>query len=96
MPGDADTLKNPGAALSSAGRSGEAVSSYRRALPARTDHAEAHNNLGSALRSLEQFDEAIASLHRALEIKPEFADALANIWELRFGTGGRRMTPRPA
>lgn len=79
LPGDADTLNNFGAALSAAGRPGEAVASYRRALAARPDLAEAHNNLGSALRSLEQFDEAVASLRRALEIKPEFADALANL-----------------
>jgi predicted O-linked N-acetylglucosamine transferase (SPINDLY family) len=64
-----------GVALDEARRTGEALSSYERAIGAKPDFAEAHNNRGVALKALGRPDEALASFERAIRLRPGYAKA---------------------
>jgi predicted O-linked N-acetylglucosamine transferase (SPINDLY family) len=64
-----------GVALDEARRTGEALSSYERAIGAKPDFAEAHNNRGVALKALGRPDEALASFERAIRLRPGYANA---------------------
>jgi hypothetical protein len=62
-----------------AGRHGEAVAGYSRALALRPDYPEAHNNLGVALRGQGRPDEAVAHFRRALALRPGYPEAYNNL-----------------
>jgi tetratricopeptide (TPR) repeat protein len=61
------------------GRVEEAIESYRRAIAARGDFAEAHNNLGSALAVMGKLEDAIACYRQAIALRPGYANAHANL-----------------
>ncbi|MGN6085443.1 tetratricopeptide repeat protein [Trinickia sp.] len=70
---------NLGNALRDAGKLGDAVAAYRRAVELEPDYAQAHNNLGNALRETGDALAALASCARALELKPGYAEAYNNL-----------------
>jgi len=67
---------NLAAELAGAGRTGEALEHYARALAIRPDYPEAHNNLGNLLSTLPgRGQEAIGHYAEALRLRPGFAEA---------------------
>jgi len=62
-----------------AGRIGDAVAQYERALALKPDHVDAHNNLGAALAALGRIDDAVKHYERAIAIKPDYAEAHNNL-----------------
>ena len=63
-----------GLILAGEGRDDEAVQSFRRAVAARPDWAEAHSLLGSALSRAGSLAEAEAELRKAVQLKPDYAE----------------------
>jgi Tfp pilus assembly protein PilF len=78
---------NLGIALTSHGRTEEALAHFRTALQIEPNHAPAHYNLGNALAECGQVDEAIVHYRKALEIKPDFANAHINLGIALAGLG---------
>ncbi len=80
---------NLAAELADAGRTGEALQHFRRALEVRPDYPEAHNNLANLLSSLPgRGQEAAGHYAEALRLKPGFTEAhvgLANLLSLAAG-----------
>lgn len=68
-----------GTALSSQGRSSEALHALQKAIALSGGDAEAHSNLGNALKNLCRFSEAETSYRQALKISPNFAEAQCNL-----------------
>ena len=66
-------------AFREAGRDGEAIANYRRALAVQPDYAEAHNSLGLALARGGKLDEAIGHYEQALRSSPDHAQAHNNL-----------------
>jgi predicted O-linked N-acetylglucosamine transferase (SPINDLY family) len=73
-----DAHLNYGNALRAAGRSAEAVASYRRAIALKPDHGMAHNNLARLLIEQRQLRAGLRAAHRAVELIPDFVGAHAN------------------
>ncbi|MBK8399889.1 MAG: tetratricopeptide repeat protein [Propionivibrio sp.] len=68
--------KRSGDAFLGEGKLDEAAGSYRLAIAANRDDAEAHLNLGFVLSEQQRYEEAERSLKQALAINPAMADAL--------------------
>jgi Flp pilus assembly protein TadD len=68
-----DYLKS-GLILAGEGRDAEAVQSFRQAVSAKPDWAEAHSLLGSALARDGKYAEAEAELRKAIQLKPDYAE----------------------
>ena len=79
---------NLGNALTAQGRIEEAVASFRKALAARPDFAEAHYNLGT-VEALGALSEAVASYQRAVALKPDLAVAYFNLGNTLRAKGAR-------
>ena len=62
-----------------AGRLGQAITRYKRALSLRPDYADAHNNLGVALAAQGRVIDAIAHYRRAIGINPDHGNAHSNL-----------------
>jgi Flp pilus assembly protein TadD len=62
-----------------AGRIGDAVARYKRALFLQPDHADGHNNLGVALAAQGRIDDAVERYMLALSLKPDNAAAHGNL-----------------
>ncbi len=76
---DADLLIQQGIVHANAGRLGEALSCFQRAVTVRPEMAQAHHNLGVAYAQQGRPNDAIASLSRALELQPNYPDAHYNL-----------------
>jgi protein O-GlcNAc transferase len=63
-----------GLILAGEGRDADAVQSFRRAVSAKPDWAEAHSLLGSALARDGKYAEAEAELRKAVQLKPDYAE----------------------
>jgi predicted O-linked N-acetylglucosamine transferase (SPINDLY family) len=61
------------------GRLDEAEASYRQAIAADPDFAEAHNNLGSVLHSLGRFEDSLTCMRKAIQLAPEFFGTWSNL-----------------
>ena len=70
---------NLGLALTSQGKSADAIEQYRSALRINPNHASAHNNLGLVLASQGKFSEAIEQYRSALRINPDYLVARNNL-----------------
>ena len=70
---------NLGAALSSKGRTQEAIANYRRVVELDPKWGGSHYNLGCALSKSDQIDEAIAAYRKAIEVDPKFIGAYYNL-----------------
>ena len=86
---DADFYYTFGNNLQAQGKLDAAITSYRKALALRADHAETHNNLGLALQSLGDFDSAIESYRQALSLKPDDGVAMYNLGNALAAKGER-------
>lgn len=73
------TETNLGTALHEAGRSGEAVARYERAIALQPDYAPAYNNLGVTLRAQGRVDEAITAYERGLALTAGYPDLHYNL-----------------
>jgi len=71
-------FNNLGCAFQDAGRPGEALDSYDRALDLVPDYAEAHYNRGNTLHSLGRLEEAVAAYDRTVALIPEHGEAFSN------------------
>lgn len=78
-PHDHEAWANLGSMLHVTRRTGEAISSYRRALATKADYHNGLSNLAIALESLVLYDPAIVACRKALAIKPDSADVLSNL-----------------
>lgn len=87
--GDREAHYNLGVALAMAGKTAEAVTSYRRALALSPDYAHAHNNLGAALAAMALPVEAAAHYREALRLEPGYVEARVNQAVLLHRTGHR-------
>jgi Tfp pilus assembly protein PilF len=74
----ADAMSNLGLALQAAGRTDEAISSYRNALQLSPHHPEILYNLGNACLELGRIDEALSNYDAVLASAPNHAGALVN------------------
>lgn len=70
QPANPQYLSNMGVALTSAGRSDEAVEVLQRAVAINPASAEAYSNLGMANRALGRFREAAEAYRHASELRP--------------------------
>jgi Flp pilus assembly protein TadD len=70
-----------------AGRLGEAVTFYRRAVALHPGYAEAHQNLGSALSDLGEVDAAMVCFQKALGLRPDYAMAHLNLGNALWAQG---------
>lgn len=68
-----------GTALSSQGKSAEAVDALKQTITLSSGDAEAHSNLGNALKNLHRLGEAEACYRQALKISPNYAEAYSNL-----------------
>ena len=57
----------------------EAISTYHRAIHAKTDFADAYLNLGNVLREKGEAEYAVDSYMKAIEFNPHFADAYLSL-----------------
>jgi Flp pilus assembly protein TadD/SAM-dependent methyltransferase len=86
-PPSAFLHSNLGLALRAAGRTDEAIASFRRALGLKPDTAETHNNLGMALLEQGEVDAAVKSFSRAAQLNPTLAAAHANLGDALWAQG---------
>ena len=84
---NAPTRFELGLVLDGAGRRGEAIAEYRRALDRNPNYPGALNNLGVALASQGRMDEASRHLERLIAIDPGDAGAHANLGLALAATG---------
>jgi Flp pilus assembly protein TadD len=93
-PANALVLNNLGAALTRAGKAGEAAGPLRRALAIRPGYPEAAFNLGAALAETGDVEGAVSWYDRALALHPRFAEAYNNKGVLlaRSGRAGEAAT----
>ena len=75
-----------GNALQDQGKLDEAITSFKKALSLKPDHAEAYNNMGNALQDQGKIDEAITSFKKALVIKPDYVEVARNLVKLPIGS----------
>ena len=68
-----------GAANNGLGRLEEAEASFRKAVEANPNYADAFNNLGVTLKEQGKLEDAIDVYRRALKIKPDYAEAYNNM-----------------
>ena len=73
---------NLGNTLIKAGRTDDAVNSFKDAIQLLPDYAQAHYNLGNAFYTNNDPDKAIPSFRKAIDIQPDFIDALKNLAKL--------------
>jgi len=78
-PGDARALSNLGVVLAAAGRTGEAVAHYRKAVESEPDYPDGYTNLGIAMARAGKMDEAIPDLQKAVQLSPWDAKAHSNL-----------------
>ncbi|MDB5349366.1 MAG: serine/threonine protein kinase [Planctomycetota bacterium] len=78
-PNSPGVYVNLGVALDAAGKSSEALDSFRRALALKPDYVEAMTDLGAALRTANDIDGAIEMYRRATALEPNLAAAHANL-----------------
>ena len=62
-----------------AGRIGQAITRYKRALALRPDYADAHNNLGVAFVAQGRILDAISHYKRAIGLNPDHRNAHSNL-----------------
>ena len=86
---DAESLIQQGIAHANAGRVGDALSCFRRAISVRPELAQAHHNLGVAYAQQGRPEDALASLRRALELQPNYPEAHFNLANTLSGLGRR-------
>jgi len=65
--------------MQQAGRPGEALAPYRKALQLRPQFAAAHNNLANALLAEGREDDALSHYEAATRIDPRLGDAFSNL-----------------
>ncbi len=65
----------------------EAEASFRQALRAEPDHAQAHGNLGNALRARGDLEGAVACFREAIRLRPNLAEAFNNIGNILHQQG---------
>ncbi|MGO9527949.1 MAG: tetratricopeptide repeat protein [Verrucomicrobiia bacterium] len=73
-----------------AGRIGDAIPYYERALRIKPNYAEACNNLGVAWMQTGRLSQAIDCLEQALRLKPDFAEAHNNLANALLQAGRMR------
>ncbi len=78
-PDSARTQYSVGLALAEAGRVGEAIGHYDRALRIKPDLPYVHYELGLALAKLGRVQEAVAHWKETLRLKPDYAEAHNNL-----------------
>jgi len=80
-PANAEAHNNRGNVLANLGRSGEALTSYDRALALNPGHAEAYNNKGLLLAELGRFEEANDAIATAVGLAPRTVRFYFNLTE---------------
>ena len=75
---DAESCYRRARTLQEAGRFGEALPAFERAIALKPDYAEAHNGRGIALANSQRSGEAISSFDKAIALKPDYAEAYNN------------------
>jgi Flp pilus assembly protein TadD len=75
---DAEACYKRARTLQEAGRFGEALPAFERAITLKPDYAEAHNGRGIALANLQRSGEAVSSFDKAITLKPDYAEAYNN------------------
>ena len=78
---------NLGNVLRDAGRSGDGIAEYRRALELHDGYAEIHNNLGHALQAIGKLDEAIEHYRKSIALRPGNYRAHHNLGNALFVSG---------
>ena len=86
---DADFYYTFGNNLQAQGKLDAAITSYRKALALRPDHADTHNNLGLALQSLGDLDSAVESYRQALSLRPDDGVSMYNLGNVLAAKGQR-------
>ena len=86
---NAPTRYELGVVLDRAGRLGEAIAEYRRALDHNPNHLGALNNLGVALANRGRTAEAARHFEHLIAVDPENADAHANLGFALASDGAR-------
>jgi tetratricopeptide (TPR) repeat protein len=97
FPDDASLAAELGRRYLEAGRSGDALREFGRALALAPRDPAAHNNRGVALMNLGQQEAARGDFERALELDPCFFDARYNLLQIGVRTdlpGGCRFSDR--
>ena len=77
-PSYARVYNRMGTELLKAGKPGEAVAQFKKAIEADPTHAGAHNNLGIAYERLDR-EEAQAQFEKAIQLRPDFTHAHFNL-----------------
>jgi tetratricopeptide (TPR) repeat protein len=75
---DAEACYKRARTLQEAGRFGEALPAFERAIALKPDYAEAHNGRGIALANSQRSGEAVSSFDKAIALKPDYAEAYNN------------------
>ncbi len=91
---NAPTRYELGLVLDRAGRPGDAIAEYRRALDHNPNHLETLNNLGVVLAGQGRMDEAARHFERVVAVDPENADAHANLGLALAAAGARGAAVR--
>jgi predicted O-linked N-acetylglucosamine transferase (SPINDLY family) len=76
-----------GGALKEKGELDAAINSYKQAIKAKSDYAEAYSNFGNALRDKGESDAAIDSYKQAIKIKSDYAGAYSNMGVALYDKG---------
>ena len=90
-PDYAQAHSNLAAMLQLAGRGGEAVEHYRRAIALRPDNLEARANLGQLLSSSGEEGAAAAEFRRVLAMRADYPQALAGLAWLEATSSDRLL-----
>ena len=91
---NAPTRYELGLVLDRAGRPGDAIAEYRRALDRNPNHLETLNNLGVVLAVQGRMDEAARHFERVIAVDPGNAGAHANLGHARAAAGARAGAER--
>lgn len=78
-PAAAPMHYNLGEAQRAAGRSADALESFKHAIRLQPDFAEAHSNIALLLNDLSKYDDAAIAARRAIQLKPNFPHAHNNL-----------------
>jgi tetratricopeptide (TPR) repeat protein len=78
---------NLGIVYDTAGRFGEAIAEYSKALKLNPDYIEAHNNLAVIYNRMDRNDEAIEELQEVLRLNPGYTEGHSNLAHVYTGMG---------